>query len=168
MNHGQSLHPVVAMSTQAEILLYYKRMWKAYGTFSYEEMGVLEDVPFELYVQVEFTINLQLMRRVPLFARVAHHEEFLAELTASLEQVVLLPETAVVTKGEMGDCMYFVSLGEVSIRDEDNQRSIVLTTGQYFGELSMIFGGPRSATIKVCLGNTRRGEGRGAPGEVWV
>ena len=39
-----------------------------------------------------------------------------SDLVANLEKVALHPEKAIVRKGEVEDCIYFVAVGEVSVR----------------------------------------------------
>ena len=43
-------------------------------------MNVLHDLPFELHYQVQFAINLNLLKRVPLFAGLPDRESFLEGL----------------------------------------------------------------------------------------
>ena len=63
--------------------------------------------------------------------------------------MVLLPESIVINKGEPGDSMYFIAKGELSVRNEKDQRVASLSAGNFFGELAILFGGTRSATIKT-------------------
>jgi voltage-gated potassium channel len=51
----------------------------------------------------------------------------------------------VVRRGETGDCMYFVASGEVEIRL--TTQSIYLGAGQFFGEIALLSGAPRNATV---------------------
>jgi voltage-gated potassium channel len=51
----------------------------------------------------------------------------------------------VVRRGENGDCMYFVASGEVEIRL--TTQSIHLSAGNFFGEIALLTGAPRNATV---------------------
>jgi len=51
----------------------------------------------------------------------------------------------VARRGAPGDCMYFIASGEVAIEIEP--QPIVLGAGQFFGEIALITGSRRSATV---------------------
>ncbi|MBO0739295.1 MAG: ion transporter [Alphaproteobacteria bacterium] len=51
----------------------------------------------------------------------------------------------IVRRGEDGDCMYFVAAGEVEIRLMPG--SIYLGAGEFFGEIALLTGAPRNATV---------------------
>ncbi len=51
----------------------------------------------------------------------------------------------IMRRGERGDCMYFVASGEVQIRL--TPEPIYLGAGQFFGEIALLTGGPRNATV---------------------
>src|SRR5262249_40502514 len=53
--------------------------------------------------------------------------------------------TVIVRRGERGDCMYFVASGEVEIRLRPEP--IRLGPGDFFGELALLTGDPRNASI---------------------
>lgn len=63
-----------------------------------------------------------------------------------------VPEGYVVMRrGEPGDCMYFLVSGEIEIRVRPNVR---LGPGDFFGEMALITGRPRTATAvatKYCV-----------------
>ncbi len=81
--------------------------------------------------------------RVPFF----HHVG--ASVIAAVAQCLRAREVAagsvVVRRGEAGDCMYFIVEGEVEVQLSD--ASPRLGDGTFFGEMSLITGAPRSATV---------------------
>ena len=67
--------------------------------------------------------------------------------------------TAIVTAGEPGDAFYVIIDGEVSVRRR-GLSALSLGIGSYFGELALLDGGARTATVMAkgpvaCLAITR-------------
>ena len=87
-------------------------------------------------------------------APVEQVDEILAELAKRGETRSWEPGTAVVTEGELADCMYIVHAGELrAVIAGDGGRMIELNTlgaGEIFGEL-MLSGGLRAATVEVVV-----------------
>ena len=58
--------------------------------------------------------------------------------------------------GDPGDCMYLVQKGmlDVILDEAEDQVVNVISSGEFFGEMSLFSGDPRSATIR-CRGESR-------------
>jgi CRP-like cAMP-binding protein len=59
---------------------------------------------------------------------------------------------AIITQGEIGDCMFVVQAGEVEVlqdADGDPQRLAVLGPGSFFGEMAIFERETRSATVRA-------------------
>jgi len=84
-----------------------------------------------------------LIRKVPLFAGL--DDAALAEIEQLLQPVLALPEQYLVRKGEMGDCMYFISSGVVAVGL--SQGDLQLGNGAFFGEMSLLNNEPRMADV---------------------
>jgi cAMP-dependent protein kinase regulator len=79
----------------------------------------------------------------------SERDQILTHLT--LEE---FPEGAmVIEEGSPGDCLYIIKSGEVEVFTADaKEEKLVLATlreGDYFGEISLITGRPRTASVKV-------------------
>jgi voltage-gated potassium channel len=91
----------------------------------------------------EFLRTWELVAKVPFFHNLG--ATLIAEV-ARLLRVREYPANAVIMRrGESGDCMYFVVEGEVEI--ELQPAPLQLHAGSFFGELALLTGAPRNATI---------------------
>jgi len=105
--------------------------------------GILANAFAEEMHRREFLRTWDLVARVPLFRDVGAGA--IAEV-AKLLRPHDVPAGAIVTRrGEPGDCMYFIVAGEVEIQIQP--APLLLTTGQFFGEIALVTGGPRTATV---------------------
>src|SRR5579864_3718167 len=90
---------------------------------------------------------------IPLFAHLPPEER--AELEAMLKSKPYAANHPVVWLGERGEDFYIVKPGKclVSCPDESG-KEVVLTTlgpGHFFGEISLLDGGPRTATVRATV-----------------
>ena len=92
---------------------------------------------------------IMLMKRVPLFAKLKDNEvsqiiEQCVKKTCKKEQVILVEE-------ELGQTLFIILKGTVKIsRTSEEGREVILTilkAGDFFGELSLLDGKGRSATV---------------------
>jgi voltage-gated potassium channel len=90
----------------------------------------------------DFLRNWELVARVPLFADLAATD--LAEIVQLLTSRSVRPNATICRKGDPGEQMYFIVEGEVTV---STQPPVRLGPGSYFGELALITGEPRTATI---------------------
>lgn len=94
-------------------------------------------------------MHLSLLKRVPLFKGLDdEHLQFIAQHTT----VHSYPRNALlVQEGEPPDGMYVVADGRVKVyvSDEDGKELVLdtLSPGEFFGELALIDGAPRSANV---------------------
>jgi small-conductance mechanosensitive channel/CRP-like cAMP-binding protein len=76
--------------------------------------------------------------------------EALDELASSVHTRTYLPQEAIVRQGEPGDEFFIVTTGEAEVYLETNGKRTQVATlkeGQFFGEMALLTGEPRSATV---------------------
>jgi voltage-gated potassium channel len=105
--------------------------------------GILATGYFEETRRREFLRTWDLVAKVPFFRDVG--AAAIADVAQLLHPRDYPAGAVVVRRGERGDCMYFVAAGEVEIRLRPE--SIRLGPGDFFGELALLTGDPRNATI---------------------
>ena len=90
-----------------------------------------------------------LLKEVPLFQLLDDHER--TELAGQLDLVSFAPGEVIFEYGEPGDAIFVISSGEVEVffKNDTGERVVleVATRGDFFGELSMLDQGTRSASV---------------------
>ena len=90
-----------------------------------------------------------LLKEVPLFQFLDDHER--TELAAQLDVVGFETGQTIFNYGDPGDSIYVISSGEVEVffKNDTGERIVleVATRGDFFGELSMLDEGTRSASV---------------------
>ncbi len=85
----------------------------------------------------------KLVAKVPFFAALDGGQQ--REIARMLKPRLALPGEAVVTEGERGDAMYFISSG--AVRVEVAPEPVILGSGDFFGELALLSEVPRKVTV---------------------
>jgi voltage-gated potassium channel len=91
----------------------------------------------------EFLRTWDLVAKVPFFHDVG--ASTIADVAGLLRPRDYPPGAVIMRRGERGDCMYFIAMGEVEVRLLPEP--VHLKPGDFFGELALVTGGPRNATI---------------------
>jgi voltage-gated potassium channel len=133
-------------SLQRKINDYYSYLWESRR--GYDESAVIQDLPIALKRTVALQINRGIIEKVPLFQTAG--EDLIREIVLNLKPVVFTPGDSIVTAGEVGFEMYFISQGSVEVLSAD-ERTVyaTLTSGQFFGEIALLLSMPRTATARA-------------------
>jgi CRP-like cAMP-binding protein len=86
------------------------------------------------------------LRQVPLFSSLDKKE--LAMLAKLVKEQTYQPGTTIVKAGAGGHGLYIIKEGEVSII-QDGRTVASMGPGQFFGEISVLDGGPRTADVRA-------------------
>lgn len=98
----------------------------------------------------DFIRNWDLVTSVPFLSNL--DPPAVIELTRMLRRLDLAENTVVVRRGRPGDCMYFIASGEVEVKIPPHP--IRLGAGAFFGEIALLAGGPRTATVTTTMPTT--------------
>jgi voltage-gated potassium channel len=105
--------------------------------------GILASGFAEEIKRREFLRTWDLVAKVPFFRNVG--AATIADVARLLRPREVAAGSTVVRRGQPGDCMYFVVDGEVEIRVRPSP--VRLGPGSFFGEIALITGAPRTATV---------------------
>jgi len=134
----------IPTALQRKINDYYNYLWESRR--GYDESSVLEDLPDALKVSVSLYLSKEIIEKVPIFEKAS--DDLIRDIIMNLEPVVFTPSDHIVTSGELGFDMFFISRGSVDVVSADEKTVYAtLTTGQFFGEIALLLSIPRTATI---------------------
>jgi voltage-gated potassium channel len=102
------------------------------------------------YRRRTFVRNWDLVTRVPFLRNL--DPPAIIELTHMLRRIDVAERIVVVREGRPGDSMYFVASGEVEVMVEP--QPVRLGPGSFFGEIALLEGGPRTATVVTTVPTT--------------
>jgi len=86
----------------------------------------------------------ELLSDVSLFSRCSRSER--ATVARHMETAVLAADTPLIEEGEEGDALFVIIDGSATVRRGGRDVALV-GPGAYFGELALLDGEPRSATV---------------------
>ena len=136
----------IPMSLQQKVNKYYNYLWDSRR--GYNEAEIIADLPLPLKTSIALFINKDIIEKVPIFKGAS--DELKKEIILNLQPVVFSPGDNVVTAGEVGNDMYFLSRGSVDVLSKDEKMHFAtLNEGQFFGEITLLLQTPRTATIKA-------------------
>ena len=121
---------------------YYSYLWvKQRGVSA---TSVLSDMPSSLTQEILMFLNREVVNRVEIFK--GAEELFIREAVQLLRPRVFLPDEYIIRQGEYGDCMYFLTSGEVRVVINGHQVA-QLGAGSPFGETALIENLHRNASV---------------------
>lgn len=121
---------------------YYSYLWVKQRGVSATD--ILEDMPKSLSQEILMFLNREVVNRVELFK--GANELFIREAVQLLRPRVFLPDEHIIRQGEFGDCMYFLTSGEVRVVINGSEVA-KLGPGSNFGETALVENLHRNASV---------------------
>ena len=134
----------VPSSLQSRVRNYYAYLWETQKSVS--PVSMTEELPHTLSMEILLFLNRTILEKVSLFKNA--NEIFIREIVQLLRPMVFLPDDYIIRQGEFGDCMYFLSNGDVEVL-VNGVRVATLGQGSPFGETALIQGEKRMASIRA-------------------
>jgi putative ABC transport system ATP-binding protein len=91
---------------------------------------------------------MEFLQKCPLFAE--HPTTMLVEFAERMQRETFEADEVIIRQGEIGDKFYVISAGQVNVAGEKGGvpfRGIALGPGDFFGEVALLTGEPRNATV---------------------
>jgi len=112
-----------------------------------------EPLPAKHFQGHSVTDKVALLSRISLFERLAEQE--LHQLAAAMERLQLSPGETLFRRNDAGSSLFILIEGLLNVQVDINGDGTDVTVGQlapgdFFGEMSLLTGEPRSATIMAC------------------
>jgi len=97
-----------------------------------------------------FIQTWDLVSKVPFFQTL--EPSSITEITHMLRRLEVPERVAIIRRGKVGDCMYFIAAGEVQV--DIKPTPVRLGTGAFFGELALLGDSVRSANVTTTAPST--------------
>jgi hypothetical protein len=125
---------------------YYDYLWESHRNL--KEENFFADLPLHFRLEILENITKDLIEKVPLFKYSS--PSLRNVLLISLKSQTYSPNSYIVREGDVGQAIYFISLGEVEVLSENESNfECTLGAGEYFGHLSLIFNEKLTASVRT-------------------
>jgi CRP-like cAMP-binding protein len=120
-----------------------------------EYKELIDYLPHGLREEVKYQTSKQLLQN--MFSEF-DSENFLRKISTVLKPVIFLPGDFIISKGEIGDKMFFLAEGRAYILLDDKQTIVdILNKGDFFGEHALFVHSKRPTNVQAdsfCVVNT--------------
>ena len=136
----------VPQNLNEQVRNYYEYLWAQHR--GVREDTLFDDLPVQFRLDILRNLTRDLLDSVPLFQ---HCSPALRNaLLSALKPQTYAPDVYIARRGELGKEIFFLSRGKAEITsDSGKKKHGYLESGDYFGDLSLILGEKRTASVKA-------------------
>lgn len=113
----------------------------------FDVQGTLAGLSEALRVDVMMHLHRSLVEKVPLFSDV--EPAFIKSIVMRLQPQVCLRGDFIIREGDYGEEMFFIKHGRMQVISSEGAVFTVLSDGAFFGEMALLLGDRRSASIRA-------------------
>jgi CRP-like cAMP-binding protein len=136
----------VSEGIQKRINEYYRHLWD--NRMGFDEGQLMSELPPSLQQELSLALKQNLIAKVPFLQNAS--PELVHQISQNLHPVVYPPNDQIFHRGDLGEEMYFIGQGEVELVDPRTNSVITkLTEGDFFGEISLLKGSPRTLSART-------------------
>ncbi len=133
-------------SLATRIKQYFLYLWKQ--KLGYHEESFLEELPDGLKLETLTFLRQKVFKNLDLFKDAS--TEFITELSENLKEIAITPGEFLFKEGDIGNKVYFVIKGDLSVLTENNSKEIAkINKDDFFGEIALFKNRPRNASVKA-------------------
>jgi hypothetical protein len=124
---------------------YYEYIWAKHRGL--DQNLFLEDLPESLRLETMQYIARDIIEKVPIFKLSSQNLKDI--LLISIKPKIYPPDSVIAKEGELGNEIYFLSKGTAQVMTIDKKLYATLKDGEYFGDISLLLGERRTASVKA-------------------
>jgi CRP-like cAMP-binding protein len=119
---------------------------------SIHDKNLFDQLPASLNLQLDLSLKRELIEGVPMFKTISPLS--VLAIIRKLTHTIAIPDEIIMRQGEVGDCMYFLMRGQVSVYLElggrEKEHLTTMSDGAVFGEIALVHPDkPRTATVSA-------------------
>lgn len=114
------------------------------------QYGYLDELPLSLKTEISLHLHQDLIPKVKLFE--LGDPAFMMGIVRHLKPKIFMAEDYIVRRGDYAEDFYFIRVGSVEVLASDDQTAIcILEEGAYFGEIGILLGVCRTASVRAII-----------------
>ncbi|XP_078397361.1 cyclic nucleotide-gated channel beta-3-like [Cetorhinus maximus] len=128
----------VSRNVQNRVRKWYEYIWESQGQLDSSEL--LGSMPVKMQLSIAIDQNYAIVSKVDLFKDC--DQQMIYDMLLRLKSVVYLPGDFVCKKGDIGNEMYIIKMGQVQVLGGPDGKKVLVTlkVGSVFGEISLLAG----------------------------